>query len=497
MADGPRLGRAALALAALFLVLFCLMPPDGVLSDNEENYFQLALRSVSAAPAPTDTAVFDSSHHRLLADHLLGGLVALAGFSGAQIIARLLGAFAYAAALAALFRRLGLDALDAALAVIIFALLGQTLFGGEWLFGGAEAKVPAYALVLAGLALTFDEKRFGAALLFAAATYFHFLVGIFWFGAAMLLALIEEPRALRSILGVSGVFALLVAPLLGTIAWSRFDAPAPDPSLPAADILYSFIRAPHHMAPFLDWLSFRDYWLGGYLLAGGMLVGALVLMRLPEDARLRRVALWIALLLGYLAGALAAAFVDRRTGVLGKLYLFRPAALVLLLWLALALAALARLLRGHWPALRLVALALVAPALVFAAATRVTSDIEGRAAQAAEKQALTDYLRAGAPADAVVLIDPDLDFVFLDFEWRTGHPMLVSWKFDPTTDPEIQEWYRRMEFRKAVFAEGCAGRNAYRVDFLLTTAAHVPGLAGCGPIVLRTGDIVLLRWAPR
>lgn len=493
MAGGARLGHSAIAVAALFLALLSLMPPDGVLSDNEENYFQLALHSVSAVPALADTAVFDSSRHRFLADHLLGWLVAVAGYAGAQIIARCLAALAYAAALAALFRRLGLEVLDAVLAVIVFALMGQTLFGGEWLFGGAEAKVPAYALVLAGLVLTFDGKRLAAALLFAAATYFHFLVGIFWFGAAMLLAVIEEPRALRPVL-VSGVFALLVAPLLGWIAWTRFSAPAPDPSLPTPDILYSFIRAPHHMAPFADWPSFRDHWLGGYLLAGGMLVGALVLMRLSEEARLRRALLWIALLIGYLVAALALSFIDRRIGALGKFYLFRPAALLLLIWLALALAALSRLLRGQWCAVRIIALALVVPLFLLNAATRVVDEVEGKASQAPEKQALADYLRADVPADALVLIDPDLDFTFLDFERRTGHPMLVSWKFDPTTDPEIQEWYRRWEFRKAVFATGCVGRNAYRVELLLTTAAHASALAGCGPAVFRTGDAVLLRW---
>jgi len=201
-------------------------------------------------------------------------------------------------------------------------------------------------------------------------------------------------------------------------------------------------------------------------------------------------------LIGYLVAALAVSFVDRRTGVLGKFYLFRPAALLLLVWLGLVLAALSRLLRGQWRAVRIVALALVAPIFLLDTATRVVDEVEGKASQAPEKQALADYLRASAPADALVLIDPDLDFAFLDFERRTAHPMLVSWKFDPTTDPEIQEWYRRMEFRRAVFAEGCAGGHAYHVDFLLTTAARASALAGCGPVVFRTGNRVLLRWAP-
>jgi hypothetical protein len=148
---------ALLDLTALFLVLLCLMPPDGALSlPNEENYFQLAAQSVGVTPVLEWTAVFDNAPHRIVADHLLGWLIALSGFAGAQIVARTLTAFAFATSLLALCRRLGLDALDAVLAVIVFTLMRQALFGGEWLFGGAEAKVWAYALVFAGLAMVLD-----------------------------------------------------------------------------------------------------------------------------------------------------------------------------------------------------------------------------------------------------------------------------------------------------------------------------------------------------
>src|SRR5262245_28168471 len=62
-------------IAALFMVLLCLIPPDGMLSDNEEEYFQLAARSVSAIPNSPESAVFDSSPHRIVADRLFGWLV--------------------------------------------------------------------------------------------------------------------------------------------------------------------------------------------------------------------------------------------------------------------------------------------------------------------------------------------------------------------------------------------------------------------------------------
>src|SRR6476660_8370220 len=161
----PRAG-----IAALFVVLLCLIPPSGMLSSNEEYYFQLAAQRVSAMPNSPESAVFDSSPHRIIADHLFGWLIALLGYPWAQIFARALAAVAYSVTLSMLFRRFALGTIEGVVVVIAFALLGQTLFAGEWLFDGAEPKVPAYALAFAGLALAIDRKYIGAAFLFVVAT---------------------------------------------------------------------------------------------------------------------------------------------------------------------------------------------------------------------------------------------------------------------------------------------------------------------------------------
>ncbi len=492
---GGWLERFAVIIAALVVVLLCLIPPDGLLTENEEDYFQLAARSVAAAPASPLSAVFDSSHHCAVFDHLLGWLIALTGFGGAQILTRVLAVLAYGLALGAVFRRLALDALDAVLVVIIFALLGQAMFGGELLFDGVGAKVAAYVCVLAGLAAVMGGARLArVALLFAVATYFHFLVGLFWFFAAMALRLVGDRRDLRAVMAATGMFLLLVAPLLGTIVWTRLaaDSTVAEAGRPSADVIYSIIRAPHHTSPFLNAAGFTAKWLLGYLLAAGMLLGCAVISRLPEAARLGTVARWMSLLLAYLFLALVGAFLDRDIGILGKFYLFRPASLVLLLWLALAVAALGRLGARHWLAVRLIALALLAPGFALAAATRITAGLDARAST--EGAQLAAFLARSAAPGSVVLIDPQLEFSFLNFERRTGLPALVLWKFIPTNDPEIQEWYRRLEFRKALFAEGCAGKTAYPVAFLLTMPEHATALAqSCGPIVYASARIALLR----
>jgi hypothetical protein len=463
-----------------------------VLSGNEENYFQLAAQSVASAPVAPESAVFDFSHHRFLADRLLGWLIAAAGYDGAQIIARALAAIAYALALGALFRRFGLDALDGVLVIIVFALLGQAMFGGEWLFGGAEAKIAAYLAVLAGLALVLrGGSLLGAAALFAAATWFHFLVGGFWFLAALALRLIEEKQALRRVAAAVGLYLLLVAPLAGWIAATRLAGAASAAGMPTPDYIYSILRVPHHTMPFLDRGLFVAHWLRGMALAGGMLVCCVALPRLTETARLRPVAQWLALLLLYLALAFVAAALDRGTGALGKFYLFRPASLVLLLWLAFMVALLGRLGIAHWRELRLLALVLLLPPFLFGAATRVAGDL-ARADQGGA--ALAPLLARLAASDAVVLVDPALEPRFFDIERRTGHPALVLWKFVPSDDAGILDWYRRLRFRDAVFAEGCAGKDAYRFDFLLASPAHAAALAGsCGAPAAQGAGWVLLR----
>jgi hypothetical protein len=475
-----------------------MIPPHGFLTDNEENYFALAERFVDPGAWPQETAVFDASRHRMLSDATLGALVATIGYAPSQIVTRLLAVAGYAIVLPALFRVFSLTALDAALVLMTTALIGQDIMGGEWLFSGYEAKVAAYVLVLAGLRLTLvSQQMIVAVLLFAAATYFHFLVGGFWFIAVMALRLLDSPKDLRRVAAAAVLFAVIVAPLVGVIAWSRladsaaaqaFDGPSPD-------VIFSIIREPHHQSPFLTWAYFRENWLPGYVMAAAMLLACLAVAWRGPTRQLRVLAAWLAGLLAYLFLVLAPKYLDRDTGVLGKFYLFRPSSLILLLWLMLTLAVTA-VMFGHraW-VVRSALLAMIGSAFLFVQTGRLIDDVTADAALDREKRMLAAaVIRATAPGD-VVLIDPDLESQLLDFERRTRRPTLVMWKFAPTNDAELITWYRRMMFRQQVFDEGC-GKDAdtFQIRYLLTMPAHAPRLAAtCGAEIFRVGEWVMLR----
>ena len=262
--------------------LLLLVPPHGILSENEENYFALADRFVGGTAWPQVSAVFDASRHRMLSDATLGALVSTIGYGPAQIVTRLLTVAAFVLVLPPLFRVFALTALDTAVVIMSMALIGQDIVGGEWIFNGYEAKVAAYVLVLAALRLILTREQLGAAtLLLALATYFHFLVGGFWFAAGMVLRLLDRPRAGRCVLLAVALYGLLVAPLCGIIIWSRLaDASAAlARDVPPPDVIYSIIREPHHQSPFLTWPYFQDRWLPGYIKAAPMLLFCVWLAR--------------------------------------------------------------------------------------------------------------------------------------------------------------------------------------------------------------------------
>jgi len=214
-----------------------------------------------------------------------------------------------------------------------------------------------------------------------------------------------------------------------------------------------------------------------------------------KEPQLRVLARWLAGLLAYLFLVLGPKFLDRDSGILGKFYLFRPSALILLLWLLLAAAvAAARLGSRRWIS-RASLLVLAGPIFLYTQCGQLLWTFTENAAREDQKRLLIDAMARAVAPGKVVLIDPDEESQLLDFERRTGLPTFVMWKFAPTNDAELILWYRREELRRVVFEQGCvADVDTRDIEYLLTTPAKAPRLtASCGPEVLRAGPWVLLH----
>jgi hypothetical protein len=165
------------------ILLLISLPLDW--TGNEENYFQLALRRVSPDTFTHYHAVFDESDGRFFFETLLGSLISILGYELSHDIARLLNVFSLSAGLAVFFNSIRLSVIPALGVVVVFHLLGQQFFGGEWIFGGVEAKTFAYACVFTSLGLMLKNKWRSSFFFYSISNLFSF------FGRWILVAVID------------------------------------------------------------------------------------------------------------------------------------------------------------------------------------------------------------------------------------------------------------------------------------------------------------------
>lgn len=499
----------ALTLIATVLASPMMLPMEWL--QNEVNYFDLAFQHVRPDLFTENHAVRDGSQGRFFSFALIGGLIDAVGFDMAKIALSLILMVALAAAYAWLALTLGLSVLEGALALAVFLLTPQSFLGHEWIFRGVEAKVMAYVAVFACLAFAWRGRWLALALTGALATYFHFLVGGFWTMAALGLLGMAACGGWRAALKGFGLFTLITAPLVWILAAERIGAPPADLSgLPSGlPEIYAVFRNAHHVAPFLSAGDFAVNWLGGVLLAAA---AAAIFWRAARGrtGAPRVLALWLCALNAYVLLAMGVAFLDRHTHVLASLYLFRPAALILLLSVIGAIALLRDTAGPAWRGMALAAAALTAAAAApgiliaakdFAKAPRLTltRDLDP------DTRAMAAWVRANTAPDAVVLVAPGADRSWSDamaprlvLERLMQRPTLVNWKFVPTLDAELARWYRLLKLREAVFFDGdCARLADTPVQYLVVFGAPEDApAAACGAAVWRNDGYAVLQVGP-
>jgi len=488
--ERPR--KPVLLFACLAALLVLQMWPARWIG-NEEDYFQLAYRTFAPEKFFHFSAVFDSSHARFLPLYLLGFVVHLLGYDWAHVVCRVLMGLLYAAGLAYFFSPLRLSAWDALLVIVLFLRAGEQLIGGEWLFAGVEAKTVAYGFLFFAFGLALRRRWIAATVAGAAATYMHFLVGGFW-TLVILLWQWFEMKTPREVLRSLAVYAIVTLPLAGLIAWDEL-AWAANPAAALADKIYT-TRNAWHVAPFA---SRRDFW---EWTPGVVNTLALLLVLGAVESRQRATAPSVVLVsrtalfgLAYLLGALAAAFLDRHTQVLGKLFLFRPSSLTLLLALTTIVALLfAPLSEGAAGVKALVVCALVI-SFSWVLLKRNVDSARATASAFPERDELVAAIVAHTAPGDVVLIEParDGDPDYMRLVRELPRPTLVNWKFVPTNPADIVRWQSYMDLRSELFAHGCGTRTSVPVRWLVTLRPGAAAkLTGCGPPVWQKGSVALI-----
>ncbi|RLS76098.1 MAG: hypothetical protein DWI03_10005 [Planctomycetota bacterium] len=384
---------------------------------------------------------------------LMGPLAAALPLEQAAWVGRILGWMALAVGCRHALAALVGPGWPRLVAAAVFSLaLRHTTAAGEWVIGGCEAKVFAWAFVLGSLGELFRGRFPSSSCLLGAATAVHPIVGG-WSAVAALAAGIAvsrprqpQPWAVRTVL-IALALALAAAGVVPALGLSAGDAV----QRAEAARIYVVERLPHHLLV----RAFAAGMVARHVLA--VLVWWLVWRSVPPSPARARLAAFTAAALGIsLAGCVislleqwapAAAF-----GLL-RYYWFRLADVAVPFALGAAVAVVladdvaCRRLCGMRPAAaRLVAVALLGLDLAVESGHWPLPGRSGPAPRSdAKVQAdawadICGWVRDHAPADACFITPRGA----ASFTWLTGRREVVSWKNSPQDAASLIAWRRRI-----------------------------------------------------
>ena len=474
--------RIAFFLALLIaLILF----PTGILTGNEEYYFQLAAQLWSNGVQSQYAAIQEKSYHLFLSAFTIGLPVKWLGYESANVVLRICAVLALAGSFAYLASIWRLSALDAVLSVSVFFLLGQEFFGGEWIFQSMESKVFAYIFIFLGLAQAFKQKWMSCVLAVTVATYFHFLVGGFWTLVALVwLLLCQLPP--KVVLRALFVYVLAILPLAALIYWQRIESNSVETM---GDTWHAFavMRMPHHIAPFssnkLIW-----NWTPGIVFLLGTLMASILALKLDLEQKSRNLIWLIVGLQTYLCVALLTSATETGVRVLGKFFLFRPSSLTLLLMITAIFIVIRQRVNCRMPVW--IAAWILIPLAGWSAIKSKVEEVAWNPVESTEMNAMIEAATRSTNAPEIVLIQPgrDGDRPEVTLSRLLQRPTLVNWKFAPTVPSHIATWMERQQFRRNLFADGCKEYSEYPIGALIVRNQEMPVknvIDSCGEIVWR------------
>ncbi len=431
------------------LVVFMLFAAAGAWPTpdvNEAHYLTRARHDFDPAWAADDFFLNSPEAHGLFTI-VMGPIAAALPLSQAAWLGRIAGWLALAFGFVRAARATLGSTESRLLAAAVFSLaLRHTTAAGEWMIGGCEAKVFAWAGVLWAAGEIARDRWAAAWVALGAATAVHPLVG----GWGMIALVIERLVFARRL--SMPVVPLVVGVALAMIGlWPALMLSAGvDPAVRAAATrIYVTERLPHHLLP----RTFADGMIARHLLA--VFVSWLIAKHLPESAARRRLhgfalaALAISLV-GYGIAFTEAVNADVAYGLL-KFYWFRlsdglaPLALAIGAATILAEARLLEKMFGsaaavRWAAFLLLAIDLGNESRHWPLPGRDVVPRADKFMQADAWREICGWAADNTSADACFIVPRRAG----SFVWRTGRAEVVNWKNIPQAPESIIEWRQRL-----------------------------------------------------
>jgi len=339
--NDQRLSRRTVICEVLLVIgVFLVYAGDPPPAINESHYLVLAKNFWQPQWCGEDLFAASDKPH-VLFHATFGALTQSFSINTSAWIARLLGWGLLAAGLRAVCRAVtDRDYACVLVAVVWIAGIEWFNFAGEWVVGGIEAKVPAYALALFAMS-QMARGRWGRVWpLLGLASAFHVLVGGWTVIAAMFAYLIAGRGVARPSQQIIPLVIGGAIAMVGLVPGLQMSA-ATDPaqSIAAAKI-YTYARLSHHLLP----TSFPALWYWRH--TGLIVVTFLIVWPYHRDKRVKPL-VWLAIgcvgiaivgmcvgMLDYYSKELAARFL--------RYYWFRSTDAIMPLTLAIGIAAMLR-----------------------------------------------------------------------------------------------------------------------------------------------------------
>jgi hypothetical protein len=455
-----------LILAILFTGNFLTFIPDG----NEENYLQLSKQFINPHWIENAFSLNEFAGTRLVYQYICGFTLQYMSFEMLTFLGRLFIVIWFSVSIAALLRKTTLTNVYIIFLFQALYFFKQSAFGGENLFLGFEPKHIAYGFILLALGNMLEKKYLITTICILLASWFHILVGFWFFLAYMIFLLLDKEVTFKQIVLNGLVYGILLLPFVYFLANEIILHSTKVAHSISADWIYTIFRNPHHTAIFSSLDYFYDNHAIGVLWCFIIAICTIVFFPKYVSGQLGLMNRFVAVISCILLFNVVLAFFDKE-GHFVKYYPFRLASIQLFLFYIIAF----YMIKEYFMKQHLfMSIAFVITVLFFTMFSALTvfkmiRFIKNRNNAFYEMAA---YIKSQTAKDAVVYYSEKAEDFTLSFTREATRDRFVVYKFVPAGTNKIYEWYDRMLVQEQVDKNPTAifeAKKKYKIDYMLTT----------------------------
>jgi hypothetical protein len=457
---------------------------------GEEQYLAFAKQFMDPEWMPHSFTLNHPAGGNLFFQVITGFFLRYFSFEQIAFWGRIINFFLYAIPLALIFRYLKFTNIESVFLFQLFYLPHQSIWAGEWVYKNLEEKTLAYIFVFFAIYYLLKDKPLKSSLFAAFATFFHFLVGG-WFFAISFIYYLVAGKKLKELFYVAGIYVIVCLPFFIYLASVYVVGNETVINGVNTSWVYANYRLHNHIGIFWDMAYFKKQHLQGILLSLVLFLICIFYFRRFKQRNIRILNTLNIIIFTEQFIFIVIAWFDKN-GVLLKTYPFRTSALsALFLWLEIGLIvkhygsfrlfhfirrklkwlknksyALGRIRYAQRANMILLGIFLIY--FVFETAQTISTKNREVPPPDAAMLRLLDFARSTDKKSVFLFLDNDSNQSFIR---RTNREKFVAYKFTPTKNETIYEWYDRLQWKEKLRNNITlidSVKKLYRVDYLIS-----------------------------